>query len=109
MEHPSHPLHPAPAQDRRALIVLEIALSCAIICNALFLISERIDRMNRVSGMAENELVRVQLTGIGKRRQRRRADQQRPGRAARAARRQGRDRHQPGAVRQFVLEQLGAA
>jgi putative ABC transport system permease protein len=49
-----------------ALIVLEIALSCAIICNAMFLISGRIDRLHRVSGLAENELVRVQLTGIGK-------------------------------------------
>src|SRR5690606_22429222 len=28
-----------------ALIVLEIALSCAIICNAVFLIGERIERM----------------------------------------------------------------
>ncbi|HZV23373.1 MAG TPA: ABC transporter permease, partial [Luteimonas sp.] len=49
-----------------ALIVLEIALSCAIVCNALFLISGRIDRLHRISGLAENELVRVQLTGIGK-------------------------------------------
>lgn len=48
-----------------ALIVLEIALSCAIICNALFLISERVDRLQIVSGVAENEVVRVQLTGIG--------------------------------------------
>ena len=36
------------------LIVLEIALSCAIICNALFLIGERMDRMNMPSGLAEN-------------------------------------------------------
>ena len=49
-----------------ALIVLEIALSCAIVCNALFLISQRIDRLSATSGLAENELVRVQLTGIGK-------------------------------------------
>lgn len=48
-----------------ALIVLETALSCAIICNALFLISNRLERINIVSGIAENELVRVQLTGIG--------------------------------------------
>jgi putative ABC transport system permease protein len=32
----------------------------------MFLISGRIDRLHRVSGLAENELVRVQLTGIGK-------------------------------------------
>ena len=49
-----------------ALIILEIALSCAIICNAVFLISDRIGRMDRPSGLTENELVRVQLTGIGK-------------------------------------------
>ncbi|MEO8365400.1 MAG: FtsX-like permease family protein [Pseudoxanthomonas sp.] len=48
-----------------ALIVLEIALSCAIICNALFLIGERLDRLQLVSGVAEDEVVRVQLTGIG--------------------------------------------
>jgi len=48
-----------------SLIVLEIALSCAIICNALFLISGRIERMDRVSGLAEDQLVRVQITGIG--------------------------------------------
>ena len=38
-----------------ALIVLEIALSCAIICNALFLIAGRLDRMDRPTGMAESE------------------------------------------------------
>ncbi len=48
-----------------ALIVLEIALSCAIICNALFLISNRIERINQGSGAVENEIVRVQITGIG--------------------------------------------
>lgn len=48
-----------------SLIVLEIALSCAIICNALFLISGRLDRMDRPSGIAESEIVRVQVTGIG--------------------------------------------
>ena len=35
-----------------ALIVLEIALSCAIICNALFLIGGRLERMDRVSGIS---------------------------------------------------------
>ena len=48
-----------------ALIVLEIALSCAIICNAVFLISQRVERIGMTSGIAENELVNVQLTGIG--------------------------------------------
>ena len=48
-----------------ALIVLEIAVSCAIICNALFLIGTRLERMERVSGLAEEEIVRVHITGIG--------------------------------------------
>ena len=34
-----------------ALIVIEIALSCAIICNALFLINGRLELMDRVSGL----------------------------------------------------------
>ena len=48
-----------------SLIVLEIALSCAIICNALFLIGSRIERMNKESGIDERHMVRVQITGIG--------------------------------------------
>ncbi|HEY5927270.1 MAG TPA: FtsX-like permease family protein [Kofleriaceae bacterium] len=49
-----------------ALIVLEIALTCAIVCNAVFLIRERLARMDQPSGVAEAELLRVQLTGINK-------------------------------------------
>lgn len=48
-----------------ALIVLEIALTCAIICNALFIISDRLEQVREVSGLAENELVRVQIVSIG--------------------------------------------
>ncbi|WP_115579923.1 ABC transporter permease [Xanthomonas campestris] len=48
-----------------ALIVLEIALACAIICNALFLIGNRIEILHRTSGIAESELVSIQLDGIG--------------------------------------------
>jgi putative ABC transport system permease protein len=48
-----------------ALIVLEIALSCAIICNAIFLISTRLERMQRDTGMANEELVRINIAGIG--------------------------------------------
>lgn len=47
------------------LIVLEIALTCAIICNALFMIGDRISQIREPSGIAENELVRVQITAIG--------------------------------------------
>jgi len=49
-----------------ALIVLEIAVTCAIVCNAIFVIGERLGRMDRPSGIVEDELVRVQLAGIGK-------------------------------------------
>jgi len=48
------------------LIILQIALTCAIVCNAVFLIGERLDRIDTPSGIAESELVRIQLTGIGK-------------------------------------------
>jgi len=48
-----------------ALIVLEIALTCAIVCNALFLIGQRIEKINQPSGIAEQELLEVRLGGIG--------------------------------------------
>ena len=48
-----------------SLIVIEIALTCAIICNALFMISDRIREVREVSGLVENELVRVQISSIG--------------------------------------------
>jgi putative ABC transport system permease protein len=47
------------------LIVLEIALTCAIVCNALFLIGDRLARMDRPSGLVEDEVLRIRLTGIG--------------------------------------------
>jgi len=47
------------------LIVLEIALTCAIVCNAVFLIRERLASIDRPSGVVEDELVVVKLTGIG--------------------------------------------
>lgn len=49
-----------------SLIVLEIALTCAIVCNALFLVSQRIDKISQPSGLAEKELVVVRVSGIGK-------------------------------------------
>jgi putative ABC transport system permease protein len=47
------------------LVVLEIALTCAIVCNAVFLISQRLERMKMYSGVAERELVQIQAFGIG--------------------------------------------
>ena len=49
-----------------ALIVLEIALSCAIICNALFIVSNRIDAMQMASGVDDDKLIEIGLSGIGK-------------------------------------------
>ena len=48
-----------------ALIVIEIALTCAIICNALFMIGDRVSQINEPSGIAESELLRIQLTSSG--------------------------------------------
>lgn len=42
-----------------SLIVLEIALTSAIVCNALHLISTRLTLLNQESGLAESELVVV--------------------------------------------------
>ena len=98
MEISPDPVDPASPRTAAALIVLEIALSCAIICNALFLIGGRLDRMNRVSGIAEDDLVRVQITGIGKDDNADGAHHIRPGGAARRARGEGGQRQQPGAV-----------
>ncbi|KGI78590.1 ABC transporter permease [Oleiagrimonas soli] len=46
------------------LLVAEIALTCAIVCNAVFLISQRLERMDMPSGVAENQLVMVQVANI---------------------------------------------
>lgn len=46
------------------LIVLEIAVACAILCNAVFLINERLTRMQVTTGIAENELVWLKTDGI---------------------------------------------
>lgn len=42
------------------LVVLEIALACAIVTNALFLIGDRLAAMHMQSGVADNELVWAQ-------------------------------------------------
>lgn len=49
-----------------ALIAIEIALCCAIICNALFLIAHRLERSQIVSGVAESELIRIRTAGLGR-------------------------------------------
>jgi len=49
------------------LLILEIALTCAIVCNAVFLISQRLERTRMPSGIAEHELVLVRMADIGDR------------------------------------------
>ncbi|MFT4197130.1 MAG: hypothetical protein QM601_04360 [Pseudoxanthomonas sp.] len=46
-----------------ALIVLEIALACAVLCNAFFLIAGRLDLMRIHSGIDERALALVALRG----------------------------------------------
>ena len=48
------------------LIVLEIALTCAIVCNAVFLIAKRIDRLRFASGLADDQLVYIEIGSIGR-------------------------------------------
>lgn len=45
-----------------ALLVLEIALTCAIVCNALFVIGQRVQRMDRSSGVDEAGILSISLT-----------------------------------------------
>jgi putative ABC transport system permease protein len=48
-----------------ALIVLEVALTCAILCNVVFLIVQRIERMDLQTGLAESELVVLRISARG--------------------------------------------
>ena len=49
------------------LLILQIALTCAIVCNAVFLIHQRLQRMDIPSGVAEHELLQIQFAYIGDR------------------------------------------
>ncbi|MEH0166241.1 ABC transporter permease [Paucibacter sp. JuS9] len=46
------------------LIVLQVALTCAIVCNALFLIFQRVERMEAPSGIVEDELLTLQVSTL---------------------------------------------
>lgn len=48
------------------LIVLQIALTCAIVCNALFLIFQRVERVSAETGIAESELVTFTLSSMAR-------------------------------------------
>ncbi|HEX5952496.1 MAG TPA: ABC transporter permease, partial [Rhodanobacteraceae bacterium] len=46
------------------LLVLEIALTCAIVCNGVFLVTQRLEHVDMPSGIAEHELVQIQQAPI---------------------------------------------
>ena len=46
------------------LIVIEIALTCAIVCNSVFLIANRIERLQYNDGLADAELVHLGMRSI---------------------------------------------
>jgi putative ABC transport system permease protein len=46
------------------LLILEIALTCAIVCNAVFLIGHRLQHMDMRTGIDEHSLVQIQLAEI---------------------------------------------
>ncbi len=48
-----------------ALIALQIALTLAIVCNAIFIIAQRIERVNRPTGINESNLVLVSQQFVG--------------------------------------------
>ncbi|HEY0199074.1 MAG TPA: FtsX-like permease family protein [Rhodanobacter sp.] len=49
------------------LLILQIALTCAIVCNAVFLIHQRLQQMDTPSGIAEHELLQIKFAYIGDR------------------------------------------
>jgi putative ABC transport system permease protein len=63
-------LHPMISALRRhkagvVLIALQIALTLAIVCNAVFIIGQRIERVNRPTGLDENNLFLVSQQWVG--------------------------------------------
>ncbi len=46
------------------LVILEIALTCGIVSNAVFLITQRLDRIDIPSGIAEHEVIQIRLANI---------------------------------------------
>ncbi|MBN8735348.1 MAG: ABC transporter permease [Xanthomonadales bacterium] len=63
-------LHPILAALKKhkagvTLITLQIALTLAIVCNAVFIIGQRVDRINRPSGIDENNLFLVTQSWVG--------------------------------------------
>lgn len=63
-------VHPMIAALRKhkagvTLIALQIALTLAIVCNAIFIIGQRVERVNRPTGLDENNLLTVTQMWVG--------------------------------------------
>ncbi len=63
-------IHPILAALRRhksgvVLISMQIALTLAIVCNAIFIIGQRIERVNRPTGIDESDLFVVSQQWVG--------------------------------------------
>jgi putative ABC transport system permease protein len=63
-------LHPILAALKKhkagvTLITLQIALTLAIVCNAVFIIGQRVDRVNRPTGVDERNLFLIQQAYVG--------------------------------------------
>ncbi len=48
------------------LLMLQIAFTCAIVCNVVFMIANRVAQVTLPTGLAEDELSMVQISGIDK-------------------------------------------
>jgi putative ABC transport system permease protein len=48
------------------LLILQVAFTCAIVCNVAFMIANRVRRVTMPTGIAENQLSVIASSGIGK-------------------------------------------
>ncbi|MFK2878963.1 ABC transporter permease [Rhodanobacter hydrolyticus] len=48
------------------LLTLQVAFTCAIVCNVAFMVAKRVQRISVPTGIAENELSVIHSVGIGK-------------------------------------------
>lgn len=49
-----------------SLLMLQVAFTCAIVCNVVFMVAQRIQRVSVSTGIAESELSVIHSSGIGK-------------------------------------------
>jgi putative ABC transport system permease protein len=48
------------------LLTLQVSLTCAVVCNVVFMIAHRVDQVTLATGLVEDELSMVQVIGIDK-------------------------------------------